>query len=89
MQAFRLLTNYFNESKNDSCAGIVVKRFSSLITDVEVTFISDSLGSTFFVREDTCKTITAIYYVGAIEYLDSLIKAVYSQSKITEDLRLM
>lgn len=89
MQAFRLLTKYNNEHKNNSCAGIVIKRFTSLIKEVRVSFISDSLGTTFFVQENTELTITAIYYVAAIEYLDALIKAVYSQTKIAEDLRLI
>lgn len=89
MQAFRLLTHYLDETKNDNYAGIVIKRFSSLISDVEVTFISDSLGTTFFVQESRDKNITAVYYVAVIEFLDSLVKAVFCQSKIAENLRLI
>lgn len=89
MQVFRLLTKCDNEDVNDKYAGRVAKDFESHITKIELTFISDSLGTTFFVKKKADMHIPAHYYVRAIDYLNALVNVAYGTCKIVDDLRLV
>lgn len=89
MLVLRLLTNCNREDYNDKYAGRVVKDFSSYVNDIEVTFICDSLGATFFVKKKTDIHVTARRYAEAIDYLNTLVRVAFSECRIVDDLRIV
>lgn len=77
MQVFRLITKNDSEEENDKYASNATKTFDMVCYDVELTFISDSLGTTFFFRWGEAKRLEIDNYINAIKDFRRCISIAY------------
>lgn len=66
MHVFRLHTNCDTESQNDSYAQKVIKKFARTHHKIELSFVSDSLGITLFLRPLNQTSIDMKDYITAL-----------------------
>lgn len=66
MHVFRLHTNCETESQNDSYAHKVCERFSRTHHQIELSFVSDSLGILLFLRPLNHTSIDMKDYITAL-----------------------
>lgn len=80
MQAFRLITSNESEEINDKYAFEAYTRFNMLCYDVELTYISDSLGTTFFLRWGKSMRIDLDDYINVVQAIRRCIINAYKRT---------
>lgn len=77
MLTLRIRTNNNSEEVNDKYAYKVINSLGGLYNNIVISYLSDSLGTTFFIRTKSNTDVLACDYGTAIILLNSMVMAIY------------